>query len=283
MNSEQGTVGRGLIFDIRRFSVHDGPGIRTTVFFKGCQLSCWWCHNPESRDGIVECSVKHLSLGGKKFERTETTGRWMTAEEVMQELERDRVFYDESAGGVTFSGGEPMLQEAFLVELMKLCTSRGIHTALDTSGYATREAMDNVAKVTDLMLFDLKLMNDELHRNYTGVSNVPILENLKFLAEAGKTIILRFPVIPGITGTTENVGEMKSFISGELMKTSNHAVTTSQNLQLSLLPYHSMAREKYRRFCKTDHLTDLPSLNSDDLIPMQKEFEAIGLKVSIGG
>jgi len=263
--------------------VHDGPGIRTTVFFKGCPLSCWWCHNPESRDGVVESSVKHLSLGGKKFERDETTGRWMTAEEVMQELERDRVFYDESAGGVTFSGGEPMLQEAFLVELMKSCTLRGIHTALDTSGYATREAMASVAKVTDLILFDLKLMNDGLHRKYTGVSNVPILENLKFLVKAGKNIMIRFPVIPGITGTIENVGEMKSFISGELMKISSPTATSSQNLQLSLLPYHSMAREKYRRFFKTDHLADLPALNSDDLIPMQKEFEAIGLKVSIGG
>ena len=276
-------MNNGLIFDIRRFCVHDGPGIRTTIFFKGCPLSCWWCHNPESRDAAIENSVKHLSLDGKKFERIETTGKWMSAEEVIQEVERDRIFYDESEGGVSFSGGEPLLQEAFLVELMKKCRQRGINTTLDTSGYATKETMAHVSKWVDLILFDLKLMNDQLHLKYTGVSNVPVLENLKFLVKAGNNIILRFPVIPGITDTAENISKMKTFIVEEMMNVQSYKVTESQSLQLSLLPYHSMAGDKYRRFCKTNHLKGLPDLKPEDLLPLKQEFEAIGLKVNVGG
>ena len=274
---------KGLIFDIRRFCVHDGPGIRTTVFFKGCPLNCWWCHNPESRDAAIENSVKHLSLNGKKFDRVETTGKWMSAYEVMQEVERDRIFYDESEGGVSFSGGEPLLQEAFLVGLMKTSNQQGIHTTLDTSGYATKEAMAHVSKWADLILFDLKLMNDELHRKYTGVSNVPVLENLKFLVKEGKRIVMRFPVIPGITDTAENISEMKTFIVDELMNVQSYKVTESQSPQLNLLPYHNMAGDKYRRFGKTNYLKGLPDLKPEDLLPLKQEFEATGLKVSIGG
>ncbi len=272
----------GLIFDIRRFSVHDGPGIRTAVFFKGCPLSCWWCHNPESRDFRIEHSVKHLRLNGKKFEREESTGKWMSADEVMLEIELDRIFYDESGGGVSFSGGEPIFQEAFLAELMKTCKQRGIHTALDTSGYATSGAMASVAGWADLILFDLKLMNDRLHKQYTGVSNTLILENLKYLVKEGKNIILRFPVIPGITDTTENISEMKAFISGVLLNIPGHNVTVPNKLQLSLLPYHSMAREKYRRFSKTNLLKDLPDLKPEELQLLKQEFEEIGLKVTVG-
>ena len=274
---------KGLIFDIRRSCVHDGPGIRTTVFFKGCPLNCWWCHNPESRDAAIENSVKHLSLNGKKFDRVETTGKWMSAYEVMQEVERDRIFYDESEGGVSFSGGEPLLQEAFLVGLMKTSNQQGIHTTLDTSGYATKETMAHVSKWADLILFDLKLMNDELHRKYTGVSNVPVLENLKFLVKEGKRIVMRFPVIPGITDTAENISEMKTFIVDELMNVQSYKVTESQSPQLNLLPYHNMAGDKYRRFGKTNYLKGLPDLKPEDLLPLKQEFEATGLKVSIGG
>jgi len=264
----------GLVFDIRRFCVHDGPGIRTTLFFKGCPLSCWWCHNPESRDISPETTVKHLSLDGKAVDRTETTGKWMTVAGVMAELEMDQVFYEESSGGVTFSGGEPMLQEAFLAELLKACRLQGIHTALDTSGYATREAMEHTANLASLILFDLKIMNDELHRKYTGVSNRVILENLKYLHQSGKNIILRFPVIPGITDTPENISDMKAFLRNEL---------PAPLPPLSLLPYHSMGKEKYRRFSKINQLQHLPNLRAEELLPLKKQFEELGMTVRIGG
>ena len=266
-------MNQGLIFDIRRFCVHDGPGIRTTVFFKGCLLSCWWCHNPESRDAGIETSVKHLTLGTNTYNRTETTGQWMSTEEIFREVEKDRIFYDESGGGVTFSGGEPMLQEACLAELMRTCRQQGIHTVLDTSGYATPEAMAHVAMWADLILFDLKIIDEKLHRKYTGVSNVPILKNLKYLLKSGKNVILRFPVIPGITDTPENILAMKTFISNDL---------SGSRLHLSLLPYHSNANEKYRRFCKPNLLQGLPNLAPENLLSMQKEFEEIGLTVTIG-
>ncbi|MEI7662287.1 MAG: glycyl-radical enzyme activating protein [Bacteroidota bacterium] len=264
----------GLIFDIRRFSVHDGPGIRTTIFFKGCPLGCLWCHNPESRDTGVEYSVKHLMLDGRRFDREETTGKLMTPAEVMAEIVKDRIFYEESGGGVTFSGGEPMLQETFLEEVMNQCKNQGIHTALDTSGYASPDVMARIAPLADLILFDLKIINDRLHRQYTGESNISILKNLRFLVKSGKNIIIRFPVIPGITDTPGNISDMKSFITDEL---------GGKAPFLSLLPYHSLAREKYKRFCKPNHLAGLPDLKPEDLLPLKQEFEAMGMTVTIGG
>ena len=275
---------KAIIFDIRRFTVHDGPGIRTTVFFKGCPLSCWWCHNPESRDLHAEKSVKHLALGGQSFEREETTGTWMTVAEVMAEALQDRIFYDESGGGVTFSGGEPMMQEAFLTDLLKECRKQGIHTTLDTSGYATQDAMAHIAGLVDLFLYDVKIINEDLHIKYTGVSNKQILENLKFLYTSGNNVILRFPVIPGITDTTTNIRDMIEFITHlQSLKSSNPQILKSTNLQISLLPYHAMAREKYRRFCKSNLLEHLPDLKPEELLPVKAEFESFGMNVSIGG
>ncbi len=292
-------MNKALIFDIRRFSVHDGPGIRTTVFFKGCPLSCWWCHNPESRDVHAEKSIKHLSLGGRKFEQEETTGKWMSVDEVMHEVKQDRVFYDESGGGVTFSGGEPMLQETILLELLRACRQQGIHTTLDTSGYTSRQFMELISGWVDLFLYDLKIVNEEMHMRYTGVSNQSILENLTFLVHSEKNVILRFPVIPGITDTTENIRDIKQFITNNLkikylkkiintsayqhIITSAHQHVSTSARQLSLLPYHSMAREKYRRFCKSNFLEGLPDLKPADLITLKAEFESIGLQVNIGG
>jgi pyruvate formate lyase activating enzyme len=284
-------VNKAFVFDIRRFSVHDGPGIRTTVFFKGCPLSCWWCHNPESRDIHAEHSTKHLMLDGMKFEREETTGKWMSVEEVMHEVIKDSVFYDESGGGVTFSGGEPILQETVLLELLRACRQQGIHTSLDTSGYTSRQSMELISGLVDLFLYDLKIINEEMHMRYTGVSNQSILENLIFLFHSGKNVILRFPVVPGITDTTENIRDIKQFITNNLtikylkknINTSAHQHIITSAHQLSLLPYHSMAREKYRRFCKSNFLERLPDLKQADLIPLKAEFESIGLQVNIGG
>jgi len=279
-------VNSGLIFDIRRFSVHDGPGIRTTVFFKGCPLACWWCHNPESQDFKSEQSIKKLVLSGKKFERKETTGTFMTAEKVFQEIERDRIFYEESDGGVTFSGGEPLMQEAFLFELLKLCKSEGIHTSLDTSGYATNTAIKHISKLVDLFLYDIKLMDDTLHRKYTGVSNKSILENLRFLFQTGNNIILRFPVVPGITDTSENIRLLVEYIKmlqdeiphGQFVRPDKKSA-----LEIDLLPYHIIAKGKYHRFNKSNKLQHLSPMKIEELEPIKQKFEAIGMLVKLGG
>jgi len=278
-------VTKGLVFEIRRFCVHDGPGIRTTLFFKGCPLSCWWCHNPESQDFKPETSVKKLALSGNLFGKTETTGSFMTVNEVMAVLGRDRIFYDESIGGVTFSGGEPLMQQRFLEELLIRCKQEKLHTAVDTSGYASPAAFDRVSSLADLFLYDLKLAEDALHRKYTGVSNRPILRNLKALITSGKAVMLRFPVIPGITDTEENIFKTKALINSliRLRKLDDSRMGEQNILQINLLPYHSMAREKYRRFCKTNLLEEIPDLSADQLLPLKKEFETLEIPVHIGG
>jgi len=267
---------KGLIFEVRRFCVNDGPGIRTTVFFKGCPLSCWWCHNPESQDFKSETSIRNLILAGERFQRTEITGTFMSVDEVLKEIAQDQMFYDESGGGVTVSGGEPLMQGPFLSGLLKACKQKGIHTALDTSGYAAPGTFDSIADLPDLFLYDLKLMDSELHKHYTGVSNQSILRNLAALFKKKKNVILRVPIIPGITDTPENIRLMKDFIrsltTGSMMQTEIH-----------LLPYHSLAKEKYMRFCKQNKLEELPDLKKEDLIPLKAEFESIGGMVSIGG
>ncbi|MEI6455940.1 MAG: glycyl-radical enzyme activating protein [bacterium] len=268
-------MNKGLIFDIRRFSVHDGPGIRTTVFFKGCPLRCWWCHNPEGQDFKSEQSIRKHLLSGEKFERSETTGRFMTAEEVVDEVMRDREFYEESGGGVTLSGGEPLIQESFLIELLSVFNNNGIHTTLDTCGYASQQSMINVARWVDLFLYDLKLMDEMMHFNYTGISNRLILENLKVLVGLGKRIILRIPVIPGITDTPDNLEKISGLISG---------LGSKENiLEIDLLPYHSAAKEKYLKFNKRNKLVNLHSMTRDDLVPVKMALEPIGLLVKIGG
>lgn len=286
---------KGLVFDIRRFTIHDGPGIRTTVFFKGCPLSCWWCHNPESQDFKSEQSIRNLLLEGKRFKHTETTGKFMTVTEVMTEVERDRIFYEESGGGVTFSGGEPMMQESFLYALLHAAKAKGIHSTLDTSGYANPKAMQHIAPLVDLFLYDLKLIDDKLHRKYTGVSNRTILENLEYLFHSGKQVILRFPVVPGLTDTRENINQIKALLANYIKNPTvinranppsnkpNHLISDFTNLQINLLPYHSIAKEKYRRFGKNNLMDGVQDLRREDLLYLKKEFEKMGLTVVIGG
>ncbi len=264
----------GLIFDIRRFSVHDGPGIRTTVFFKGCPLSCWWCHNPESQEIKSEATIKTFKLSGKSFQHPETIGKFMSVDEVMREVIRDRIFYEESQGGVTFSGGEPMMQEGFLLDLLKAAKYSGLHTALDTSGYSSLEAMQHISPWVDLFLFDLKLIENKLHQRYTGVSNIPILANLRYLVQNKYRIILRFPVIPGITNTKKNISEMKVFIQ---------SLVPCHPLTIDLLPFHDSARNKYCRLLKVNKVADLIPLKPENLHSLAAEFESLGMKVRIGG
>ncbi|MCX6248197.1 MAG: glycyl-radical enzyme activating protein [Bacteroidetes bacterium] len=270
-------MNKGLIFEIRRFTVHDGPGIRSTVFFKGCQLGCWWCHNPESRSSIPEECIKTINLDGKTFYLKETIGNWMTVDEVIHEIRLDRIFFEESGGGVTFSGGEPLMQHDFLLEVLKECRNNGIHTAIDTSGNSDPETLEKIAGHADLFLYDLKLMDEADHIRFTGVSNKIILENLMHLVSEGREVNVRFPVIPGITDTDKNVREIKEFLL--FLRKKNKS---GKPLITSLLPYHSSAKNKYRRLHVDNKMSDMDDLTRESLFPLKNEFEAEGLDVRIG-
>jgi pyruvate formate lyase activating enzyme len=225
----------GLIFDIRHYTIHDGPGIRTTVFFKGCPLRCRWCHNPESQEPKIEEASVERVLDGKLFVNQLAVGSWQLAENVMNEILKDVVFYQESGGGVTFSGGEPLMQPDFLAEMLIECKKTGIHTVVDTCGHAEPAALAKCMEFADLWLFDLKLMDDVKHVEFTGVSNELIMENLATLSRSKKDIIIRFPVIPGIT---DEGGNLEAIV----LKMKKLGLK-----KISLLPFHAIARDKYRR------------------------------------
>jgi pyruvate formate lyase activating enzyme len=262
-----------LIFDIRRFTVHDGPGIRTTVFFKGCPMSCWWCHNPESQCFRTEEYNRPVILDNRTFLRNEIMGKWMTVEEVMTEIEKDRVFYDESQGGVTFSGGEPLLQDVFLEEMLDLSKEAGMLTTLDTSGYADETVFRRIMDKPDLFLFDIKLLDEEEHKKYTGVSNRDILANLNLLCERENNVTLRFPVVPGITDTPANIDALKDLLS----KVKNSI------REIDLLPFHSIAAGKYKKMNRVNKTGDLRDVTKNELEVLKKELEEPGVTVKIGG
>ncbi len=237
-------------YDIKRSALHDGPTIRTSVFFKGCPLRCFWCRNPEGIDGGVEivtvqercigcrecvegCPEKALGWNGGAIERNlsacslclncveicpslahEAFGWQASVDAVIAEIEKDLILYDQSGGGVTFSGGEPLHQPAHLLELLKRCRALEIHCSVDTSGYAEKETVLAVARLTDLFLFDLKVMNPEKHKKYTGVDNRLILQNLQVLDEIGAAVRVRFPLIATVNDSVENVEAMAGFIAG---------------------------------------------------------------------
>lgn len=263
---------KGIVFSFKRYSVHDGPGIRQTVFFKGCPLTCWWCHNPESQDIKSETAIRSNILDGIGFEQEETIGKIMSVDEVMAEIEKDDIFYDESGGGVTFSGGEPLMQHKFLLALLDACNNAGIHTAVDTTGYANPKVFKQVAEKADLFLYDLKHMDNTTHKKYTGVPNEAILENLKYLNEIKKAVIVRFPVIPGINDTKENIRIMKAFL-----------LPLKNIRKLALLPYHNIANHKYEKIKMDNKMNGIKALSKKDMEGLKKEFEEIGFKVSIGG
>lgn len=260
----------GCIFDIQRFSLHDGPGIRTTVFLKGCNLSCFWCHNPESVNrkpelqiyahkcigcgrcaGIcpqnairrvgeqnvflrelctgcgsctAECFAGARVLAGKQFNTTD----------VMIEIEKDIPFYLSSGGGVTFSGGEPLLQVAFLKALLAACRERHIHTAVDTAGHVPYQCFEEIIPFTDLFLYDIKVMNERTHIQATGVSNRLILKNLQQLSRDCRNIIIRIPIVPGVNDDEENIRR-----TGEFLKQLDGVK------KVELLSFHKMAAGKY--------------------------------------
>ena len=261
----------GLIFDIQRFSVHDGPGIRTTVFLKGCTLRCFWCQNPEGLNlkpeimfypekciGCGNCIINcprgaHIFKNGMHMylrekcvgcgSCTETcysgalkiSGKWMRVEDVMKEILRDKVFYEVSNGGVTLSGGDPLVQSDFSLALLKRCKNEGLHTAIETAANCRWDVIEKLLPFIDLVMMDIKHMDPEVHRRVTGVTNNLILNNAKRLAETGKPLIIRVPVIPGVNDTAEQIEAIAKFVQ------------PFENLQLlELLPFHRLGEGKYR-------------------------------------
>lgn len=265
----------GIIFNIQRYAIHDGPGIRTTVFFKGCPLRCWWCHNPESLRLEPETVKKsHVVCDGVEVTEEEVFGKVMDVSEVVREIEKEVLFFDESGGGVTISGGEPMMQADFLSDLLTQCKKRDLHVALDTSGYTTAEMLQAILPNVDLFLYDLKLMDSNAHRTYTGVSNQKILDNLLMLSEQRKPIFIRVPVIPGITDTRENIVQMREFLAtlnGESIR------------QINLLPYHRIAEGKYALLHKENKMAGVQSPTDEQMRALQQEFQQHGFLTKIGG
>lgn len=265
----------GIIFDLKRYAIHDGPGIRTTVFFKGCPLDCWWCHNPESRQPEPEVIERSDDGNSGRIFRSESDniiGRTVSVDEVMEEILSDVVFYDQSGGGVTFSGGEPMFQLPFLIDLLKQCRKYGIHTAVDTCGYASADDFASINGMVDLFLYDIKLMDDTAHRKYTGVSNKIILDNLRNLAESGADINVRIPMIPGFTDTDANLDAIADYIS------------SLENIEVvCLLPYNKFGEDKLKRFSKTSRMESMQTQQRAMLIELGDKFTARGCEVKIGG
>jgi pyruvate formate lyase activating enzyme len=263
----------GIVFDIRRFTVHDGPGIRTTVFLKGCPLNCWWCHNPESIPLGIDQVETTQQLDGKSYCTTQTIGREISVDDLLLELRKDLIFYEESGGGITFSGGEPLLQSAFVAATAKELQQQGIHVAIDTCGAVHSEQFQRVMPYTNLFLFDLKHLDSKEHARYTGMGNERVLQNLEQLFDHNKQVIIRIPVIPEINDTENNIALFQAYLSA-------HAQQISE---VHLLPFHNMASGKYLKFNRPNLMGNVPSLTAAQLQPLKAKFEVLGLTVKIGG
>jgi len=265
---------QGTILDIKRFAVHDGPGIRTTVFLKGCPLRCLWCHNPESWMPDPEVVTKKVMLDSKEFVEKETIGRLMTVGEVMAEVEKERLVMEESGGGITISGGEPLMQPRFLVQLLQESVTLGFHTAVDTSGYGLLSDLQEIVPLTGLFLYDLKCMNETDHERHTGVPNSLILNNFRWLIRQGKPVRVRIPVVGGYTGTRDNLSAILGFLLPFAGKIE----------QIDLLPYHRIGMHKYDKLgipCKMPG--EKGKLPENELFEWKEKLETKGFRVKIGG
>ncbi len=297
---------KAWIFDIQRYSINDGPGIRTTVFFKGCPLRCLWCDNPESQSRLPQlfyfesscarcqrcisvCPNEAISAGPDDSIITDRskckacgactvvcpkdarviTGKLMTVNAVLDIIRQDTPFYRNSGGGMTASGGEAAAQPDFRIELFKKCRENGIHTTLDTTGYVKRETMQQILEYTDLVMLDIKHIDPAKHKEMTGVSNELILENARQIAETGKPMWIRFPLIPGCTDSNGNIDATADF-------------TLSLGLKrIDILPYHRMGVGKYERLGMEYLLSEIKPYSEEQLAKMRSRLENKGLEVRL--
>jgi len=296
----------GIVFNIQRYSIDDGPGVRTTVFMKGCPLTCLWCSNPESQCGLPEVTYRYtsckrcgtcvkvcpeqavtLSDDGVHIDRVKCTvcgecvknclpealqisGKGMTLDEVWKVVKKDADYYEASGGGVTASGGEILAQADFVAALFKRCREAGYHTCADTSGFGDPAALLKILEYADLVYFDLKHMDPEAHRQYMGQSNELILNNLELVVKTGVPLVIRAPLIPGYNNSDENLRAMAAKVA-EIAKDS----------VVNLLPYHRYGANKYRMIDMTYQLEDVPELTSDELLHAKEIIESYGLKCEI--
>jgi len=302
-----GKMNSAIIYNVQKFSVHDGPGIRTTVFFKGCPLKCLWCHNPESQEikkqilfdsdkcvlcGICSkiCPQNAMTIEKNKlmtdFDKCnycgqcevycvkgarQVAGKEYTIDEILKEVIKDKVFYEQSNGGVTVSGGEPLLQINFVEELFKRLKDKNIHTAVDTCGAVGFESIRRIAPYTDIFLYDIKLMDDEKHREYTGMSNKLILDNLKKLSQIHNNINLRMPIIEGVNGDERHIEKTIDFIKELKIN------------KVNLLPYHDIARHKYKKLGILYEDAKMSKPSDEKMQHFKELFEKEGYEVKIGG
>lgn len=296
----------GIVFDIQRFSIHDGPGIRTIVFLKGCPLSCLWCCNPESQSikpvimynekNCIHCGrcinvCKQKAINPQNKELIDRNlcigcgecanicpasalvlkGNKMTVEQVIKELKKDATNYRRSGGGITISGGEPLVQSKFAAELLKACKAQGWHTAIETTGYSKTDAIEKMFPYIDLALMDIKSADSEIHKKYTGVSNEVILKNALKISNFTKTVV-RIPTIPYVNATKEGITAICKFV-----KTMNNVDT------IHLLPYHTYGENKYDLLGKEYTMKEFNSLTPDEIDSLKLIVEENGFKCVIGG
>ena len=255
---------KGRIFDIQRYSIHDGGGIRTIVFLKGCPLRCKWCCNPEGQ----HYNVEKMTLGGKE----KIVGQDVTVGEIIDIVERDRIYYRRSGGGLTLSGGESLTQPDFAVALLKTAKERGINTAMESTGFADFSVISRYLPYLDLYLMDIKHMNSAKHKEFTSQPNELILENAKKITDAGTRLIVRTPVIPTFNATKDEIGEIAKFAS------SLKGVT-----QMHILPYHRIGTDKYKGLNRDYSLTGIEPPSKELMNELLEVVNSYGLKGQIGG